>query len=141
MVCEIVLVRREVSRGVSFQRSHVRVHTILLHALPLPFVCAALVLHELFLFLLLFIFALTHMNSKASQSRSNTTVSLVVGFYLVVSIALVILNKIVLSHATLSIPAPFFVVWVQLVVSLACLVLVGKLGERFVPSINFMTPA
>jgi GDP-fucose transporter C1 len=43
----------------------------------------------------------------------------VVLFYYVVSISLVVLNKMVLNSRSL--PYPIFVTWTQLVVSLACI--------------------
>jgi len=52
---------------------------------------------------------------------------------------LVLLNKIILSGSSISLPAPFFIVWFQLIISLICLWFLGFIGERF-PSLKFVPP-
>jgi GDP-fucose transporter C1 len=57
-------------------------------------------------------------------------VALVVAFYFLISISLVLLNKMVLS-GSVSLPAPLFIVWYQLIISLICLWVLGYLGIYF----------
>jgi len=52
---------------------------------------------------------------------------------------LVLINKIVLSGSSISIPAPLFIVWFQLVISLICLVVLGWIG-RSSTRLNLVPP-
>lgn len=64
----------------------------------------------------------------------------VVAFYFVVSISLVFLNKFVLSHATYRLDAPLFVTWLQLVMALVFVVVLGRLpplGGLQIPRFEF----
>ena len=54
----------------------------------------------------------------------------VVTLYWIVSISMVYLNKILLTNADASIPAPMFVTWFQCVVTAVVCVLLGNMGER-----------
>jgi len=75
----------------------------------------------------------------ASKKAQNTKVFAVVSFYFFVSISLVLLNKLVLSGSSVSIPAPLFVVWYQLIISLICLLVLGWLGKR-IPRLQLVPP-
>jgi len=79
---------------------------------------------------------------EIKTTNENAKVAVVVGFYFIVSIALVIANKVVLSSPTIGLPAPMFVVWYQLLVTLICLVVLGSLGKTyttlsFIPAFEF----
>jgi len=65
------------------------------------------------------------------DSNEGVTYPLVIGFYFFVSIALITSNKVVLSGSTLSLAAPMFIVWYQLLITLICLVVLGALSSRF----------
>jgi GDP-fucose transporter C1 len=54
----------------------------------------------------------------------------VVTLYWCVSISMVYLNKVLLSSADASIPAPMFVTWFQCVVTAGICVVLGNMGER-----------
>jgi len=75
------------------------------------------------------------MGEIKTNENPISVVAVVVAFYFMVSIALVFFNKITLS-GTYSVGAPIFIVWIQLLTTLLCLVLLGVLGKKF-PSLNF----
>ena len=56
-------------------------------------------------------------------------VASVIASYWVVSISMVYLNKILLSSADASIPAPLFVTWYQCVITCVICIVLGHMGE------------
>lgn len=62
--------------------------------------------------------------------HSPTTIFMVVAFYWISSLAVVFLNKFILSSSEYKFPYPLFVTWFQLLVALVLLVTLGSLGPR-----------
>lgn len=60
----------------------------------------------------------------------DTYVASVIAAYWFVSITMVYLNKILLSNADASIPAPLFVTWYQCVLTCIICVVLGNMGEK-----------
>lgn len=56
-------------------------------------------------------------------------VAIVVAFYFVISLAVVFLNKFILSSSEYKFPYPLFVTWFQLLVALGLLVAWANLGK------------
>lgn len=71
----------------------------------------------------------------AQQRRSTETnyppalVATVVAFYFIISLAVVFLNKFILSSSEYKFPYPLFVTWFQLLVALGLLVAWAFLGK------------
>jgi solute carrier family 35 (GDP-fucose transporter), member C1 len=63
-------------------------------------------------------------------SKEHTYIASVVATYWFVSIAMVYLNKVLMSSDEVSIPAPLFVTWFQCVVTAGICYLAGELGEK-----------
>ena len=63
-------------------------------------------------------------------SNEQTYIASVVATYWFVSISMVYLNKILMSSASVSIPAPLFVTWFQCIVTAAICYVCGEIGDR-----------
>ena len=61
---------------------------------------------------------------------SAFTIFLVVGFYWITSLAVVFLNKFILSSSEYKFPYPLTVTWFQLLVAFVLLVSCGELGKH-----------
>lgn len=74
-----------------------------------------------------------HQLPKAVEEKPTTNfsyVASVVASYWIVSISMVYLNKMLLSNADSSIPAPLFVTWYQCVLTCIICVILGHMGEK-----------
>jgi len=70
-------------------------------------------------------------STEDAKSTSNIRhVAFVVATYWVVSISMVYLNKMLLSNADASIPAPLFVTWYQCVLTCIICIFLGNWGEK-----------
>jgi len=78
------------------------------------------------------------MGTEQTPHDSGTVAGVGV-FYFAVSVLLVIFNKIVLSGSSISVAAPMFIVWFQLLVTWICLIAMGNFGAR-IPMMNFFPP-
>ncbi|CAG8540876.1 1744_t:CDS:2 [Funneliformis caledonium] len=65
------------------------------------------------------------------KQHSPTIILLVVAFYWLASLAVVFLNKFILSSSEYKFPYPLFVTWFQLLVALIILLVWGTLGKSF----------
>ncbi|CAG8664214.1 14898_t:CDS:2 [Gigaspora margarita] len=74
----------------------------------------------------------TSTTAYSHQKQYTTSVIfLVVAFYWIVSLAVVFLNKFILSSSEYKFSYPLFVTWFQLVVALLVLLIWGTLGRKF----------
>uniref|UniRef100_A0A1D1XC87 GDP-fucose transporter 1 n=1 Tax=Anthurium amnicola TaxID=1678845 RepID=A0A1D1XC87_9ARAE len=69
--------------------------------------------------------------AKAQKQHSALVILGVVAFYWAASLALVFLNKYILSTSEYKFPYPLFVTWFQLAIALLILLVWGGLGTRF----------
>ncbi|KAL1918219.1 uncharacterized protein VTP21DRAFT_3485 [Calcarisporiella thermophila] len=69
-------------------------------------------------------------NASARKQHSTHLILLVVAFYWVVSLAVVFLNKIILSGDEYKFPYPLFVTWYQMLVALVLLLLGSSIGKK-----------
>lgn len=68
------------------------------------------------------------------MARSQaTTIALVVAGYFFISITMVFTNKLLMSSAGATIPAPLFVTWFQCVVTVGICWVLGELGKTAAP--------
>ncbi|CAG8676663.1 13843_t:CDS:1, partial [Cetraspora pellucida] len=63
------------------------------------------------------------------KQYTSLVIFLVVAFYWIVSLAVVFLNKFILSTSEYRFPYPLFVTWFQLVIALIVLLIWGTLGR------------
>ncbi|RHZ88047.1 hypothetical protein Glove_26g155 [Diversispora epigaea] len=72
-------------------------------------------------------------SAYAHRQKNNSVVRIfsVVAFYWVASLAVVFLNKFILSTSEYKFPFPLFVTWFQLIVALIILMICGALGQSF----------
>ncbi|KAG9305259.1 hypothetical protein G9A89_001521 [Geosiphon pyriformis] len=68
--------------------------------------------------------------AQLQKQHSGTIILAVVGFYWAASLAVVFLNKFILSSPEYSFPYPLFVTWFQFVVAFVILVVWGSAGRR-----------
>jgi GDP-fucose transporter C1 len=69
--------------------------------------------------------------------REVVRIALVVTFYFIVSLSMVVLNKLVLDQ--LEFPYALFMTWIQLLVALCCIYVFGLLAQR-VEALSFLPP-
>jgi GDP-fucose transporter C1 len=67
-------------------------------------------------------------------------VAAVVAFYFVTSMAVVFLNKLILSYGEYKFPYPLFVSWFQMLVALVCIIICGELSKSVIPSFTLIPP-
>ncbi|PRP80125.1 hypothetical protein PROFUN_12208 [Planoprotostelium fungivorum] len=79
---------------------------------------------------------LRSMKDQQADALYAQTIFLVVGFYFFISIALVFLNKNIMS---VDFPFPLFVTWYQLVVALVIVGILGHLGKSY-PMLSIIPP-
>ncbi|KAI9029361.1 triose-phosphate transporter family-domain-containing protein [Hyaloraphidium curvatum] len=70
-------------------------------------------------------------SKQAERAHSMGTIASVVAFYWVSSLAVVFLNKFILSYGDYKFPYPLFVTWYQLAVALLLLLVWGHLGKSY----------
>jgi uncharacterized membrane protein len=71
-----------------------------------------------------------HPGTSTTAMVFDTYIASVIAAYWFVSITMVYLNKILLSNADASIPAPLFVTWYQCVLTCIICVVLGNMGEK-----------
>ncbi|CAG8530915.1 6631_t:CDS:2 [Diversispora eburnea] len=72
-------------------------------------------------------------SAYAHRQKNNSVIRIfsVVAFYWIASLAVVFLNKFILSTSEYKFPFPLFVTWFQLIVALVILMICGTLGQSF----------
>ncbi|KAL6065926.1 GDP-fucose transporter 1 [Balamuthia mandrillaris] len=76
------------------------------------------------------------------RAQHISKIAAIVSFYVGASMALVLMNKYVLSYSAIRFPYPLFLTWFQLLVAFLCLFGLGQLGQwdsrfSFVPPFEF----